>query len=439
MLAVLAAQAAAHTVEADSKHSIPKDLASERDLENWQLSGAIRVDGGENKLAVTDQGQSSARGSIWNKVPVALDKWTVDLEFNVKGPQSPSAGGLAFWYTQQQGGVGTVHGSNDKWDGLGLFIDSVAEGVDSSTGTLRGHLNDGSIVYNAERPSDQAFTQCQLHYRNTDYNVQVKVSYQDGFFRIMANGQHCFQTDQLLLPRGGYFGVSADSGQGDGVSLTKLQVLPEIDPRVDVPIPQLQKQLEQQANEMKLKQQEEKQRSRQQQQQQQQQQGGVSNTVYDDILKKLAALEIASGSGSSGQAHAPIDFQEVKADIKNFERKQAEVHAAIDQKMASLETVVKELILLKQDQSSQGSSSGHCDVAGQIGQLHARLESLDRAVKDHHLSLAGSIPDTVSAAVASGGTSIWLPFTLFVVIQGGVFAGYIVYKNRRANYHAKII
>lgn len=436
-LALLAAQhAAAHSVEADPKHSIPTTLAGgDADLAaNWQTSGSFKV--ADNDLVFAEQGKPNLHGNIWNRIPVDLEKWTVDVDFRVKGPEAPSLGGLALWYTSQQGTEGPVHGANDNWDGLAVMVDSVGEGIDSPNahvGTIRGHLNDGTVVYNANKPEDQAFAKCQLSYRNTDYKLQLKVSYQNGFFRIMVNGQHCFQTDKIILPKGGFLGFSADSGAGDATFVSRFEVVPDIVPRVDVVIPQLQQHLEKQAEEVKLRQQQEKLLIRQQQQQQDLARG--ADPALQEILQKLSALEISSGGSSSGVA----DFEALKLGISNFEKKQSEVHAAIDRKINSLESAVKELITLYHSQSNPDSSSTE-DLSKQIDKLHSRLESVNKAVKEHHSSLKDAIiPDSIAAAISKGGTSVWLPFTLLIFVQGGVFIGYLIYKKRRANYHAKII
>lgn len=411
----------AHSAQPVPQHSIPKALtAGQKSITNWELDGSLTVVA-ENTLLLAAAGNSDTAGAVWATNPINYEKWTAEVEVKVIGPETPGVAGLAFWYTSKKGSSGPVHGSNDKWDGLAIMLDSVGS-PDPATGAVRGHLNDGSVMYNDLDPMTQAFASCKVGYRNLNRKVHIQVSYQAGFFRIMVNGQHCFQTDHIVLPSGGYLGVSANTGVGESFFISSVELYDDIIPRVDIEIPQL-KQLQ------------EKQKQQQQQQQQAQSQQTVDSSSEDSLLRlildKLSALE-TSGNSASGA-------QDLQKDIEALRQKQTEIYGSLDSKISSLETTVKDLILLqKQASSSLGGSAS--DISGDLDKLHNRLDAINNAVKDQTSSLASSlISNSVNDALTKSGPSVWLPFSLFILIQGGVLGGYWIYKKRRAGYHAKIL
>lgn len=64
------------------------------------------------------------RGSVWRKTPNEYKEWEVEFSFKAHG-QSPVGGrGFAFWYTQDRAVDGLVFGNQDKWKGLGVFMDT---------------------------------------------------------------------------------------------------------------------------------------------------------------------------------------------------------------------------------------------------------------------------------------------------------------------------
>lgn len=119
-----------------------------------------------------------------------------------------------------------MYGSNDKWDGLGLFLIAEADG----SGTLRGHLNDRTTSYaklesagaspfalnrlfaktDAEKNS---FGKCSFAYRNLGTISSIKVSYNPSSLKVTHDDQLCFENEHIALPPGHFFGVSASSSE----------------------------------------------------------------------------------------------------------------------------------------------------------------------------------------------------------------------------------
>lgn len=433
----------AHEVQPDFVHSIPDVLTEGAPIQNWNLQGSTKVF--SDRLTLTDLGKANQAGSAWSAVANDFDKWTIDVDFSVAGPVE-AGGGLALWYTNRAGELGNVHGSKDKWDGLGILIDSVNEGTESDAGTVRAYLNDGSYEYSSlPKPAEKAFASCQLDYRNTGYYSQLKVSYQDGFFRIKVNGQLCFQTDHIVLQKGGYFGITAqNTDNADSFILHRVQVFSDVVPPID-----------EGTSEKDKKPQEEVVKQNNQQETQQQQnvlKDQKTDSGSDDlqaILQKLNSLADAhtnaaqdAGSSASNNNEA---ISEIKNDIRSLEQAHSNAQASIEKKISSLENVIKDLIEMQRRNIEHGvtlNSNGKSEKArldSEMKKLHNRLEDINSAVKQHTESLIGSIPETVSEAISKGGPSIWMVFTLLIFIQGGVFVGYLIYKTRRSSYHAKML
>lgn len=180
----------------------------------WRFAGDY-VTGKDVLLLGTAPEQHALVGA---KEPLDFDEWTIEAQvYTFSDDPQGEAGlsGLALWYTTQPLTEGPVHGAADFWDGLAVMLDSIGwdetgkEKLDR--GAIRGHLNDGSYQLLSDAPSKNAFSLCRVPYRQAQGGPHtVKIGYGLGVFIVEINGQKCFQSDQVVLPRG-YVGVSADT------------------------------------------------------------------------------------------------------------------------------------------------------------------------------------------------------------------------------------
>lgn len=125
-----------------------------------------------------------------------------------------------------RGQGGPVYGSNDLWDGLGLFLIAEADG----SGSLRGHLNDRTTSYTklesaganpfslnrlfAKSDADKnSFGKCTFAYRNLGTISSLKLSYNPSSLKVTHDGQLCFENQHITLPKGYFFGISAASSE----------------------------------------------------------------------------------------------------------------------------------------------------------------------------------------------------------------------------------
>ncbi|KAF7484452.1 Hypothetical predicted protein [Marmota monax] len=88
------------------------------------------------------------KGAVWSETSVLFPAWEVEMQMRVTGPGHRGAQGMAVWYTQNRGQVGSVFGGLASWDGIGIFFDSSAEDTQDSP-AIRVVASDGYV------PSEQ--------------------------------------------------------------------------------------------------------------------------------------------------------------------------------------------------------------------------------------------------------------------------------------------
>lgn len=192
-----------------------------------------------NKIILTPVAPGNQRGAVWSEKPVHLLSWTVDLDFRATGPER-GGGNFQFWYVRE--GQGRIGASSiytaGKFDGLVIVIDTYG----GSGGTIRGFLNDGSTNYGNLHSVDKlAFGHCSYSYRNLGRPSQLKVEHTEQRFKVLIDGNLCFETGKIVLPRGNYVGVSAASAETpDSFEVFKLTVSGETPPPdADTPQPEI--------------------------------------------------------------------------------------------------------------------------------------------------------------------------------------------------------
>ncbi|CAN6629820.1 protein Emp47p [Trichomonascus vanleenenianus] len=391
----------------DTQLSLPDNFGSALPAD-WNYQGYTKFENSRAMLTPLDQGLQ--HGSLWTKSRNSHQEWTLDVQMSVAGPVSPG-GSLALWYSANPNEPGPVHGSRDQWDGLAIMLDSSGE---DEQGTLRGHLNDGSVSYQSfAKPIEKAFSLCKINYRNTGALFSIRVGYGKGSLVVDVNGQKCFETDKVVLPPNLYFGASAMSTENpDSFVVHKLKVYDGLLPEMERHVPQLQKLQEQQQQQQQVQQQQQQQQVQQKNQPRQEQQGGQP-VYHQEILEKL------------GMTHDKL---------VNVDKEHSQVRAqleAVENKMARLESLLQSFM---ESHSTQQKSH----ISDEMNQLKSQLDDISKTVSEHTTNIIGSLPETVNRAIQNGGPSIWILFVLVIAIQGILIVGYNVYKTRRS-YHAKIL
>uniref|UniRef100_A0A8D2GHU9 Lectin, mannose binding 1 like n=1 Tax=Theropithecus gelada TaxID=9565 RepID=A0A8D2GHU9_THEGE len=158
-------------------------------------------------------------GAVWSRASVLFSAWEVEVQMRVTGLGRQGAQGMAVWYTQGRGHVGSILGGLASWDGIGIFFDSSAEDTQNSP-AIRVLASDGHIP--SEQPgygASQVLGSCHWDFRNRPHPFRARITYWGQRLCVSLNSgltpsdpDFCVDVGPLLLVPGGFFGVSAATG-----------------------------------------------------------------------------------------------------------------------------------------------------------------------------------------------------------------------------------
>ncbi|XP_032807034.1 protein ERGIC-53-like isoform X2 [Petromyzon marinus] len=210
---------------------------------SWLLLGNAMVTSEQARLVPSLREQ---HGSVWTRNPVALPHWEVEVTLRVTGTGGVGADGMALWYTANQGSEGPVFGAADRWNGLGVFLDSFDNDGMRNNPMVLALVNDGTQNYNHQTDGiTQAQGNCVRDFRNKPYPVRVKVSYYRSALTVMVNSgltpdtedyEPCVAVNNVVLPPQGYFGISAATGGlADDHDVLSVQLYSLVEPGQEEP------------------------------------------------------------------------------------------------------------------------------------------------------------------------------------------------------------
>ncbi|XP_022115341.2 protein ERGIC-53 isoform X1 [Pieris rapae] len=186
----------------------------------WEYGGNAIASGESVRLAPSLRSQ---KGAIWTKQPINFDWWEVDVMFKITGRGRIGADGLAFWYTTQRGDyTGDVFGSSDRWNGLAVIFDSFDNDNKHNNPYIMAVLNDGTKNFDHKSDgSTQLLSGCLRDFRNKPFPTRARIEFYMNtltvyFHNGLTNNEEdyelCFRAENVQLPRGGFFGLSAATG-----------------------------------------------------------------------------------------------------------------------------------------------------------------------------------------------------------------------------------
>lgn len=187
---------------------------------NWDFLGSTMVTSNYIRLTSDDR---SRQGAIWNKVPCRVRNWEVQLSFKVSGTTRDLFGdGFAFWYTKERMVNGPVFGSKDLFSGLAIIGDTYSNHNGPHNHNhpyLSAMLNNGSISYDHDRDGTHTMLGgCEVKFRNMEHETVLAIRYEGDRLTVSHDLKNrrawepCFTQDNVVLPTGYYFGVSATTG-----------------------------------------------------------------------------------------------------------------------------------------------------------------------------------------------------------------------------------
>ncbi|KAK9476727.1 concanavalin A-like lectin/glucanase domain-containing protein [Lipomyces japonicus] len=416
----------------DPKLSLPTPISQDRiTVPGFDKVGSVVVE--SDRIFLTSPGEKGQSGAIWSQATLGFEQWTTDLTFRASGSERPG-GGIVLWYAAQAGQQGPVYGSRDLWDGLAVVVDSVADGK----GTVRGHLNDGTISYaGLSNPAGQAFASCGFKYRNTGSVVKIGLQVTGRSVKVEVDGRDCFSVDGVHLPPDLHLGVSASSFDVpdtfeifgiDTVGSGKGKVIPPV---------------------LRQQQQNQKQQQQAQQKQRQEQKQQIRHDDNDDHdlqeqLNQLTRL-VQANTDAITSLQSAINANSGKHDAADGNENVREIIRSLverlDQRLGRIETTTSRTESQLHGATVNMHETTKQNVAAEIGRLADRLDGkFESVIKEHAGSIFTALRG-VTEAKPSSPSSVSLTVLLLTaaVVALVAVAAYAIYKRWRANHHAKFL
>eukprot|EP00123_Amoebidium_parasiticum_P012073 comp21093_c0_seq1/m.28470 comp21093_c0_seq1/g.28470 ORF comp21093_c0_seq1/g.28470 comp21093_c0_seq1/m.28470 type:complete len:458 (-) comp21093_c0_seq1:387-1760(-) len=199
------------------RHSLrgPFPLYQKNRVMGWDVEGSTLVNEKSVRLVPSAQNR---KGRIWNHAASNMTAWEFRVEFMIFG-KKVGADGMGIWYSKRKDGGDSVFGGPDKWEGLGIFIDTFDNNQKGDNPTIYGIINDGTQGYHHNNDgADQTLGSCQAPVRNSLAPVQLLVTYKDTKLEVKYDTTRtnsyttCFTATNVHLPPGYFFGVTAATG-----------------------------------------------------------------------------------------------------------------------------------------------------------------------------------------------------------------------------------
>ncbi|KAG5646204.1 hypothetical protein DXG03_004030 [Asterophora parasitica] len=202
------------------------------------LSGLVSAE--EDKLRIGNE--TIERVSSLCRLALTASNFVVEVEFKVSGESSHLFGdGLALWLTKEKKEEGPVFGNKDKFEGLGIFLDTYSNGRHSySFPRINAMLGDGKTSYDVGTDGDAtSIGGCSANYRRTNVATKLKITYvKDKFldvkiqYKAWDDWSDCIHLKNVALPPNPFLGFSAMTGDvsdaHDIISVTTYSAILEV-------------------------------------------------------------------------------------------------------------------------------------------------------------------------------------------------------------------
>ncbi|KII95565.1 hypothetical protein PLICRDRAFT_34462 [Plicaturopsis crispa FD-325 SS-3] len=194
----------------------------DQDLQNrwWDFGADAYVN--TNKHIRLTRARPSQMGWLWSRLPVTAANFVLEVEFKIGSDSTHLFGdGLAIWLTKDRAQPGPVFGNADKFEGLGVFLDTYANARHGySFPRVVAMLGDGLTSYDQANDGDSnAIGSCSANYRRTNVATKLKITYvRDQYldvkiqYKAWDDWSDCFTLNAISLPLAPYIGFSAMTG-----------------------------------------------------------------------------------------------------------------------------------------------------------------------------------------------------------------------------------
>ncbi|XP_065192636.1 vesicular integral-membrane protein VIP36-like [Sycon ciliatum] len=203
------------------EHSLVKPYTGTgMDIPLWDFGGSTVV---SNEYIRLTPDRQSKQGHLWNQVPNHMRHWEIRVSFMVHGAgRSLYGDGFGIWYAKDRMQFGNVFGNQDKFSGLGVFLDTYSN-FDGDHAHLHPYIsamvNNGSLNYDHDHDGTHGqLDGCSVAFRNADYQSHISISYFQGTLSVYTrvgtetDWKSCLNVAGISLPTGYYFGFTATTG-----------------------------------------------------------------------------------------------------------------------------------------------------------------------------------------------------------------------------------
>ncbi|KAL8888551.1 MAG: hypothetical protein Q9205_002520 [Flavoplaca limonia] len=167
--------------------------------------------------------RQAQEGWLFSKLPLTATNWEIEVEFKIHGQGNLHGDGMAIWLTKQRGTTGPVFGSADRFEGLGVFIDTYKN---QRPGVVFPYVmamvGNASVTYDKDHDgASNEIAGCSARGIRTSSNpTKIRLTYfqekslkVDLMYKSENEWTECFETGPLTLPSVAYLGFSAETGE----------------------------------------------------------------------------------------------------------------------------------------------------------------------------------------------------------------------------------
>jgi mannose-binding lectin 2 len=162
-------------------------------------------------------------GWLWSRLPLTAINYIIEVEFKIAGSTTHLHGdGLALWITSERAQPGPVFGSKDHFTGIGIFLDTYKNDLESDYPFPRivAMQGDGKTSYDVGKDGVPTMIgECTADYRRTNIGTKLKVIYvKDKVLDVKIQWRgweewsDCFTLKDISVPTNPFIGLTAMTG-----------------------------------------------------------------------------------------------------------------------------------------------------------------------------------------------------------------------------------